>query len=139
MQWSEVTKPPARKTLRQFAALFLVFFVAVGASRAFRAGAWSTSDVVLAAVGVVVGVLGLIQPPAIRWVYTGWLVAAFPIGWTVSQLMLAVLFYGVFTPVAVVFRIMKRDVLRLRRPRSTDTFWVAKAQSTDSREYLRQF
>ena len=33
MQWSEVTKPPARKTLRQFAALFLVFFV--GARSAF--------------------------------------------------------------------------------------------------------
>ena len=139
MQWSDITKAPARKTLRQFAALFLVFFVGLGAYHAFRAGAWSTSDAVLAALGVVVGLLGLIQPAAIRWVYTGWLVAAFPIGWTVSQLMLAVLFYGVFTPVAAVFRIMKRDALRLTRPPRTDTFWTTKSQATDSREYLQQF
>ena len=139
MQWSDVTRAPARKALRQFAALFLAFFVGLAVARAYRSGAWSTAEVVLAAVGVVVGLLGVIQPLAIRWVYTGWLVAAFPIGWTVSQLMLAVLFYGVFTPVAVVFRLMKRDVLRVRRPRPTDTFWTAKSQATDSREYLRQF
>lgn len=139
MQWSDVTRAPAPKTLRQFAALFLVFFVGLGVSRAFRAGAWSTPDIVLASAGVAVGLLGLVRPLAIRWVYTGWLVAAFPIGWTVSQLMLAVLFYGVFTPVAVVFRIMKRDALRLRRPSAAGTFWTAKDQPNDSRGYLRQF
>ena len=139
MQWSDITKAPPRKTLRQFAGLFLVFFVALGVSRAFRAGAWSAFDVILAAAGMVIGLLGLIRPGAIRWIFTGWMIAVFPIGWTVSNLMLALLFYGLFTPVAAVFKIIKRDALRRKRPGRTDTFWTAKPQPTDSRDYLRQF
>ena len=36
------------------------------------------------------------------------MIVAFPIGWAVSHIMLAALFYGLFTPVALVFRTIGR-------------------------------
>ena len=69
---------------------------------------------------------------------TGWMVAAFPIGWTISRLVIAALFVLVFTPVALVFRLAGRDALRLRR-RSAPSFWIAKQRPERVESYLRQY
>jgi hypothetical protein len=80
-----------------------------------------------------------VRPGAVRWLFTGWMIVAFPIGWAVSHIMLAALFYGLFTPVALVFRTIGRDALRLRRDGAAATYWREKKVSGDVRDYLRQF
>jgi hypothetical protein len=80
----------------------------------------------------------MVQPAAIRWVYSGWMIAVFPIGWTISRLMLAGLFYLVFTPVALVFRLIRRDALHVRTP-DTGSFWTPKGGATSADQYFRQF
>jgi len=136
MNWIDVTAPPPPRRLREFAGLFVVFFVGIAAWRAWH-GVVDGRTEALAALGVVVGGAGLLYPPAIRLVYTGWMIAAFPIGWTVSRLMLAVLFYLVFTPVALVFRLMGRDALQLKR-RQTGSYWTARPAAGNVKEYFRQ-
>jgi hypothetical protein len=134
MQWSEVTKPPPPKMLRQFAGLFLVVFVGWALWRTWN-GQPATWTMVLAGLGIVVA--GLVWPPSVRWIYTGWMIAVFPIGWTISWLVLALLFYGVFTPVSLIFKLKRRDALGLRR-REAQSFWTAKEQPTDVATYFRQ-
>ena len=137
MQWSEVVAPPSSRKLRQFAGLWLVFFAGLGLWRLTRGHA-GIDGPGLMVLGVVVGTLGLVRPGAIRLIYTGWMIAAFPLGWTVSRVMLAGLFYLVFTPVAAVFRLMSRDALRLRRPQTMSTYWT-EHRMADVQEYFRQF
>jgi len=136
MNWSDVTAVPSPRKLREFAGLFLMFFVAIAAWRAWH-GVVDGRTEALAALGVVVGGAGLLYPPAIRFVYTGWMIAAFPIGWTVSRLMLAVLFYLVFTPLALVFRLMRRDALQLKR-RQAGSYWTSRPAPGNVKEYFRQ-
>lgn len=122
--------------LRQFAGLFLVVFLAMAAWRWWHghADAWAVG---LAIAAVVIGGAGLLSPSLIKPVYMGWMIAAFPIGWTVSRLALATIYFLVVTPIAWVFRASGRDLLRLKRhPR--ETYWTAKSVARDSREYLRQ-
>ena len=99
MNWSDVIKPPPDKMLRQFAVLCIVVFVGLAGWRAYH-GQAGTFTWALAAFGGVVGVVGLISPPAIKPIYMGWMVAAFPIGWTISRVVLGAVYYIVFTPVA---------------------------------------
>ena len=67
------------------------------------------------------------------------MVLAFPIGWTVSQVMLAVMFFGLFTPIGLVFRLIGRDPLhRTRRP-ELESYWAPKPTPTDLRRYFKQF
>src|SRR4029450_11047212 len=84
MQWSEVTARPSTRTLRQSGALFLVVFTVTAGLRVWR-GNTGTLTIAIAGTGVVVGLVGLVRPDAIRYVYTGWMIAAFPIGWTISR------------------------------------------------------
>lgn len=137
MQWSDVTAPPSRKMLRQFAGLWLVVFGGLAAWRAWhgQADVWTQA---LAIGALVVGGIGLIWPMAIRFVYTGWMIAAFPIGWTISRLVLAVTFYAIFTPVAFIFRLMGRDALRLHRG-DRRSYWLAQSRPETPDTYFRQF
>ena len=138
MQWSEVTKPPAPKVLRQFGALCLVLPIVFSGWRAWRGqvDAWTLG--VLGA-GVIVGAIGLVRPMAIRYLFTGWMIVAFPIGWTVSKIVLGLLFFGMFTPVALLFRLSRRDALRLRRPGQGGSLWADKPSPGSVRDYFRQF
>ena len=137
MQWSDAVSPPSRRHLRQFAGLCLVVLPALAAVRAWsgRADGWALA---LGAAGVLLGGLGLARPQALRWVYTGWMVVVFPIGWTVSRAALALVFYAVITPVAYIFRAMGRDELRLTRSGAAASYWRARPRPASVREYLRQ-
>ena len=136
MQWSDVRRPAPPKQLRQFAGLFLVVFGALAAWRWFG-GTHDGWAIGLGAAAALVGVTGLVHPPAVGPIFTGWMMAAFPIGWTVSRLVLATVFFVVMTPIALVFRAFGRDTLRLRRARAA-THWVPRAQAGGAEEYFRQ-
>jgi hypothetical protein len=137
MQWSDVVARPSPKVLRQFAVLCLVVF-GVMAGLGFWRGHGLTIGLGIALAGLVVGLVGVVQPAAIRWVYSGWMIAVFPIGWTLSRLMLAGLFFLVFTPVAVLFRLIRRDVLHLRQ-QDERSYWIPKAGAASADQYYRQF
>ena len=137
MQWSDVTKAPPRKMLRQFAGLWLVVFGGLAAWRAYdgHVDVWTYG---LAIGAVVVGLAGLLWPAIVRPIYSGWMIAAFPIGWTISKIALGAMFYLVFTPVALLFKLIGRDTLKLRRGQS-QSYWVPKPGAQSGKEYLRQF
>lgn len=137
MQWSDVITPPSSKTLRQFSGLLVIFAAGIAALRWYQ-GRLGPITEVLAVAGVVVGLIGLVQPAVVRYVYSGWMIAAFPIGWTVSRLMLGVIFFGIFTPVSAVFKVIGRDALRLRR-RTAASYWVEKPRPVKVDEYFRQY
>jgi hypothetical protein len=101
-------------------------------------GDLGTATIAIAAIGALVGVLGLIRPQAIRYVYTGWMIAAFPIGWTVSRIIVTALFYLVFTPFALAFRVFGRDALRLHR-HTRRTYWMETKGAEPPESYYGQF
>jgi hypothetical protein len=143
MQWAEVTARPSSRKLRQFAGLWLVFFCGLALWRWLGTGV-DARGTVIAIAGLSIGILGLISPSAIRLVYTAWMVAAFPIGWTMSRLMLGLLFFGLFTPVAAIFRLIGRDALNRRQvagrgqAAGRGSYWTAKPASQDPGDYFRQ-
>src|SRR6476646_482957 len=103
MQWSEVVKPPSEKVLRQFSGLFLLFFLALAGRRAWH-GHTDGWTVGLAALALGVGLLGLVRPAAVRFIYTGWMIVAFPIGWTISRRAVGMVLCVIIEPVESVFR-----------------------------------
>lgn len=136
MQWTDVIKPPPSRVLRQFAGLWLVFFLGLAAWRWFggRPDSWAIG---LGVMAVVIGLAGMVAPAVVRPIYTGWMIAAFPIGWTVSRVVLGVVFFLVVTPIGLIFRLTGRDVLRVRRSTKT-TYWTEKRQAAGMSDYLRQ-
>jgi hypothetical protein len=137
MQWSDVQRDPDRRTLRQFAAIWVVFFGGLAVYQQ-AVGGRPLAAAIFAVVAATVGPIGLLWPRAVRHVFVTWSVVAFPIGWAVSWLALGLLFYGVFTPMGLLFRLIGRDALMRRRPRGRDTYWTAVGPPPGVESYFRQ-
>jgi Saxitoxin biosynthesis operon protein SxtJ len=138
VKWSDIPFDPPLRTLRQFAGLWLAFFGAWGVHQALIRG-HAKAGLILGFAALCVGLMGLIRPAAIRPIYVGWMVLAFPIGWTVSQVTLAIMFFGLFTPIGLVFRLLGRDPLERAPRRELESYWTPKPAPADPRRYFKQF
>ena len=137
MQWSDVTFRASPRVLRQFAVLTLLILGGWGAWTLWRGS--TQLGVAALTIAVVVGVVGLVRPQAIRWLFGAAMVVAFPIGWVVSQVLLLSLFVVVFTPIGFVFRLMKRDPLQLRTDALADSYWEPLPETVAPERYFQQF
>jgi polyferredoxin len=127
---------PDERQLRQFAWISLVGFPALGVLL-WRAHGTPLSAMVLSAFGVLVWLVGLLEPKRIRFVYVALLAISVPIGWVVSNLLLRAVFYGVVTPVGLLFHLVGRDALSLRRPQGP-SYWRDLEAHEDAASYFRQ-
>lgn len=137
MNWSDIPRNPSQKTLRQFAAIWLLVFLGLGAIR-WRAG-HTTAAAVLGILALIIGLPGLNYPSWVRPVFVGWLVLGFPIGWAISQLLLGVLYYAVFMPLGLAFRFLGRDSLRRKRLPTEQSYWNEKSTPPNASSYFRQY
>ena len=138
MRWSDIQFDPPRRTLRQFAWLWLGFFGGMALWQTL-VRAHVALGLTLAALALIVGSLGSARPETVRLIYVGWMVLAFPIGWTVSQVMLALIFFGLFMPFGLVFRLIGRDPLQRTRRSDRESYWEPKPTPTDLKRYFKQF
>jgi hypothetical protein len=137
----ELPELPARsvpnRMLRQFACLWIVFFGIL----AFWQG-WlcdhPITAAVLASVGGVIGLLGLVKPGAMRPIYRGGILIGFPIGWVVSNLLLSLLFFLMFTPLGLLLRLIRRDPLCLQHNPDLSSYWTRKPMPSNVTAYFRQ-
>lgn len=138
MNWSDLPLHPTSRTLRQFAGLWLAIFSAL-AGWEFFFRQRQTAALALAALGLTAGLPGLWRPNLIRPLYVGGVIAGFPLGWLLSRVSLAVVFYLVVTPLGLCSRLAGRDRLSLRRKGDEQANWSPLAPSQDLRRYFRQY
>jgi hypothetical protein len=134
----EIDWHPTRRTLRQFAVLWLVAFSLVGLWAAYRHDSIGVA-LWLWGPAAVVGSVGLVFPPLMRPVYLSCICLAFPIGWTVSHLLLGLIYYGLITPIGSVMRLSGYDPMKRKFERGAGSYWVHHESGGDSPRYFRQF
>lgn len=136
MKWSEISF--ADRTIRQFAGLLMLF----GGGLALWQGIIlekATPGIFLGIFCLSLGILGLRWPVVLRPIYTAWMVLVFPVGWLISHLIQGILFFGLFTPLGIVFRLMRRDALGRRFVPEEKSYWKEKETVTDIKRYLHQY
>jgi hypothetical protein len=138
MLWSDIPWSPSTRVLRQFAGLCPAVGAGLGAWQ-YQVAARPTIGLALASAGIVVGVLCLARPSLCRWLLVTWMIAAFPLGWAVSKIVLAVTFFGLFLPLGLLLRLTGRDPLALKARRHQQSYWTPKPQPADPRRYFQQF
>ena len=110
----------------------LIFAFGLGAARVPVAA-------VLLGLGVLATLLSLVAPRANRAIYVGLSVVAFPIGFVISHVILAVIFVFLISPVALFFRITRRNELRLGTDPGAPSYWSPVRPRRPSEGYFSQF
>lgn len=144
----EINWNPDRRILRQFGliAAGLLLSLAVVAMlaphwRIVAAIPLQPATLAWIAGGLALGcvLLALAAPRALRLLYVVLCGIGLPIGWVVSHAMMALLYYGVITPVGLFFRLIGRDALERRFDPAAASYWRRRTPVTDVRRYFRQF
>jgi len=73
--------------------------------------------------GIVFGLLALIVPRVLAPLNRAWSYLGKAMGKVVSPIVLAIMFFGILTPVSVVTRWFGRDTLRLKRG-TVRSYWI---------------
>lgn len=139
---------PDRNELRKFGFISLVAFGSLGIWLFFRQSIFGidlSPKTAQMAAYVCWGLAGaslagsLTVPEALRPLYVTLTAVSLPIGYVVSHVLMAVVFYGLLTPIALFFRVTGRDALQRRLEPSAKSYWQPRQVVQDRARYFKQF
>ncbi len=143
----EINLKPGPETLRQFgwialvgfgfvAAIawfeVLVFSFGLGAAKPIVAGAF-------AGLGVLAAVFSLVYPKANLPIYLALTIVSYPIGFVLSYVIMGTLFFGLITPVAIFFKLTRRDPMHRRFDPDATSYWSKPRPSRGTESYFKQY
>ncbi|MBL8753439.1 MAG: hypothetical protein JNK15_09075 [Planctomycetes bacterium] len=134
---------PEPKALRQFAwfaivGLPLLAFLVLRLCGAFT---WS-HPAMFAAAGLAVVQLALFLAgiqAVTRWTFVGLMVLAAPIGFVVSNVMLAIVYWLVITPIGLLFRLVGRDAIGRKWDAKATTYWHVRGAPRPKASYFKLY
>jgi hypothetical protein len=135
----EINKNPSSRELRQFAGIwFPAFCGLIGGLIWTKAGLPAAAIALWVAAGLI-AVTGMRWPQSMRPLWIGWMYAAFPIGWTISHLLMAAIYYLIITPIGGLMRICGKLTICKHLNPAAKTYWEPHRQAEDPSRYFRQF
>ena len=135
----EINRTPSTRDLTAFGLMLVGFVVLLGFVAVYW---WKTPVNVAKWIWIVGGVLSLVYwvaRPLRRVIFVGWMIAAFPIGWTVSHALLGFIYYAVVTPIGLAVRAFGSDPMSRTLDRSGPTYWTKRERVSDTARYFKQF
>jgi hypothetical protein len=140
---------PDRRMLRQFAWACLILLPLAALFVCWKWDlSWSVFWIV-AGVGVGIALVELVlvdllaapvlEKLVVRPVFQGLTLVAFPIGFVLSHVLIAAIYYVVITPMGLVFRLMGRDTLGRRIDRSLPSYWHDRGAPRPASSYFKLY
>jgi hypothetical protein len=125
------------KTLRHYGYTMAVACGILGSIVLLR---HNTGYIYFYAIAIIFLVCALIRPVILKPVYSIWMKLAFVLGWFNTRVLLIIMFYGVFTPIGLIIRLSRRDLLMRAIDRDCQSYWIGKAKAAvPKKNYERQF
>ena len=134
MKLVEINWNPTNRQLRQFGIICLFALPLLG-------WLWGGSLNVmglLGVVGLVIAVAGLALPKAVKPIFLALTLVTTPIGIVIGELAMLLIYFGIFLPIGLIFRVARRDALQMKIDRKTSTYWQSKLQPNNAGSYFRQ-
>ena len=138
---------PSKRMLRQFGWAALVAFGLLALYVNWKGGLFGFDfgkgarpvSIILAAIAILSAAFAAFAPQLNRPLYLFLAIVTFPIGFVLSYLIMGVIFYGLISPLGLLFRLIKRDALAIRGSDTEESFWVNRPEVRKKESYFRQY
>ena len=126
-----------RKSLRQFGITMAIAFLIITLIIFIR---HKYSVIPASIISATFLILAFVSPTLLKPIYILWMKLAFILGWINTRLILFIIFYLVFTPVGLVMRLFRIDLLDRKIDKNKESYWRKEERSGFSLlNYERQF
>lgn len=134
--YREINKNPSMSDRLKLAAMFVIGFGGLGAHQMFVRHQESTGQGLFIAAGVF-AVLALL-PRIGRLVYIAWMGLGVTMGLFTQPVVLLLAFVLFFIPIALVFKILGRDLMKRKIDKDAKSYWEDYEESDDAASYFKQ-
>ncbi len=134
----EIKQKPSDREMRWFGLVPLGFFGLIGGLILMQVETL-TVPTIFWSIGLCLCVLYYALRPFRLLLYRCWMKAVFPIGWTISHLLLAIVYYLMITPIGLIMRLCGRDSMQRKFEPEAQTYWIERRSHGDVARYVRQF
>ena len=84
--------------------------------------------------------LSFLFPGILKPIYLVWMIFAVILGWFMTRLILSLLFFLVVTPIALVLKLVGKDLLELKKQEVRGSYWNKRvSQKERNQNYEKQF
>ena len=83
-------------------------------------------------VAFIFALIALIKPMFLLPFYSLWIRVGEVIGGVVSKIIMFILFYALFTPIAIVLKLLKIDLLNKKIDKDRSTYWIKRENQPGS-------
>ena len=132
MKFSEIKLPSNRKF-----GFFFTFFFAVPAVYFYYSANVSWAYVFIATASIFL-LITLIKSDALLPLNKLWMRFGLILGMIVSPIVLGIIFFGLFTPIAILMRLSGRDELLLKYAQKS-SHWISRGEPIKSGSFKHQF
>jgi hypothetical protein len=139
MKLIELNTNPSRRELRWFAGLWFPLFAALAGVVVWHVAQSLQWAMMVWTVTGGLSLLGWLIPAIIKPVFVGLIFLTFPIGWVLSHIVMAVIYYGLFTAFGLGMRIIRFDPMQRQFDRHAGSYWVKLPPPPSKPQYFRQF
>jgi hypothetical protein len=132
-------KPTTTKDLRWFGVMMCAALCVFAAIAWYKGSPRAAAG--LCGAGALFLSLGLAVPAALGPIYRPWMKLAAALGWVNTRVLLGLMFFLAFTPIALARRILGHDPLGLRfdeKSHAVPTYWKKKTPPDDIRKYFER-
>ena len=113
---------PDRKELRNFGLLVGAIFIVIGVWPMLWRGEPLRLWAVIA--GGLLILFGGLVPAWLAPIHRGWMWVGHVLGWINTRIILGVIFYGLITPIGIVFRLLGKDTMQQTFSDASSTYRV---------------
>lgn len=130
---------PSGGKLRQFGQVAPLMMLLIACLLKWRFDLPIAAMAGMVGMGALILILSKLSPKFVKPVYLALVFIGFPIGWVVSHLVMILFFFGIITPVALVFRLFGRDALHRGWDPKSESYWTEYPRSESVGRYFKQF
>jgi hypothetical protein len=131
-----IEKNPSGRQLLVFGGAWLVFFGLWGESARSR-GHPSLGEALLVAAAVV-PLIGAASRTLLRHVYIGMSYVTYPVGFVVSYVVLALVYFLALTPIGLTMRLFRHDPLSRKFEPGATSYWKPRNKTRTPDSYFNQ-
>ena len=114
-----------QSSVRSFGILFFIVFLIVGLWPIIKEGEIRFWSIILSFTFLILGIINskILIPLNKYWIKLGEI-----LGKIIAPLVMLVIYFAIVTPIALLLKIFRKDILNLKLDDKTDTYWIQKKQ-----------
>lgn len=134
---NKVEHNPSKQDLKKFGLimglmipLFFGLLLPIVFSKPYKLTPWIIGSIFLLS--------ATIKPKCLKYLYIIWMYIGLVLGWVNSKIILGIIFYGIFTPISILFYLTGRDILKIKLGQNVPSYRIISENIKRSKDHMEK-